>query len=102
MLPDDGEVKGDIQPILSVDDVSLAPADRATRPKCDLHTDSFFDSDAFDEYVSLINECTKSATRTGSSGVKAESKTMLSKMKGLMHPPVKYKDDFVEATKDVS
>ena len=95
-------MKGDSQPILSVEDVSLAPADRAAHPKYDLHENSFLDSDASDEYVSLVNECTRTATRTSSSGVEAESKTMLSKMKGLMHPSVKYEVDFEETTKDVS
>ena len=95
-------MKGDIRPVLPVEDVSLSPADRATRPKCYIQENAFFDYDAFDEYVSLVVECTKAANGTSSSGVKAEAKTMLSKMNGLLHPSVKYEVDFVEATKDCS
>ena len=95
-----GEVRGEISAVLSLEEVSLASEARAAHPKCNLREDKAFDSNAFDNYCSLILQCTEVAKESKSSGVKAEAPSIIPKMRGLLDPAVKGEVDYAEATKD--
>ena len=97
-----GEIKGEIQPVPSVEEVTLERADHKARPKESLKEDDPFDQEAFDEYLDLVNKCTKKAKQSTPADVKAEASSMIRKMRGLLHPSMRSEVDYAEATKDTS
>ena len=97
-----GQIRGEIQPVPSVEDATLERADREARPKGSLMEDDPFNQEAFDEYLDLVNKCTQKAKQSTSADVKAEASSMIRKMRGLLHPSVKSEVDYAEATKDTS
>ena len=92
-----GQVRGEIY-----EAPTLTTTDRAARPKSTLQEPQTFNSDDFDEYCDLVRQCTTVAKQSKSTHVKAEAPSMLSKMRRLLHPSVKYEVDFAEATQDSS
>ena len=72
------------------------------RPEGSFKESNGFDEAAFDEYATLVLECTQVAEATESVDVKQEGPSMIKKMRGLLHPSVKSEVDYEEAVKDVS
>ena len=72
-----------------------------SRPCISYSKDNDINKDAFEEYLSLVNDCTKVDKSTTSADVMAESLSMIKKMRGLLHQSVKPEVDYKEATKDV-
>ena len=73
-----------------------------SRPCISYSKDNDINEDAFEEYLSLVNDCTKVAKSTTSADVMAESPSMIKKIRGLLHQSVKPEVDYEEATKDVA
>ena len=78
------------------------PAVREARPKCNFDEGQSFDSAAYDEYLKLVIQCTKTADTTKSADVKLESRTMLPKMRKLTDLQLREEIDYEEATRDIS
>ena len=93
-----GQIRGEVFDAPSVANTT----NRAARPKCSLKEPSTFKSEDFEQYCALVLKCTTVAKESDSSNVKAESRSMLSKMRKLMDPTVKGDVDFAEATMDCS
>ncbi len=94
------EIRGEIQPIPSIDEVALDPAAREARPKGSLAEENAFDANAFDGYVDVVRRCTNAAKGSSSADVKLEGRTMILKMRGLLEPSMKSEVDYDEATRD--
>ena len=73
-----------------------------TRDSISYKEDYCVNEDAFEDYLRLVNECTKVAHSTASQDVKVEGPSMIRKMRGLLHPSVKSEVDYEEAAKDIS
>jgi len=77
-----GQIRGEIQPVPSVEDATLERADREARPKGSLMEDDPFNQEAFDEYLDLVNKCTQKAKQSTSADVKAEESARI----GVKYP----------------
>jgi len=96
-----GKIRGEHQPIPSVEEAALEAAARKARPKASLK-EAKFNQEAFDEYSDLVLKCTNAAAKSSSADVKLESRSMIPKMRGLLDPSVKDEVDYAEATKDTN
>ena len=80
----------------------LCNGNRTSNTKCTLKEDSVFDEQAFDDYCKLVRECTNLGKNSSNPDVRAEARSMIPKMRGLLKPTSKDEVDFAEATKDCS
>ena len=96
-----GEIRGEVNPPLALSEILMDPPDRASRPGN--LSESPFSSDAdFDEYLGQVLACQKIADESRSPNVLDESKSMITKMRGLLTPQLRDEVDYKEATKDCS
>jgi len=81
--------------------IHLERSSRASRPK-NFTEEPVSNADEFDRYCEVVSECEKIAHSSSSSDVKAEAKSMIPKMRGLLKPELRDEVDFNEAAKDCS
>ena len=99
-----GEIRGEFRavPVTAIDGGGTTLRTQKARVRGESVEPTSFNQDAFDEYLDLVLRCTETAKESTSSDVKAEASSMITKMRGLLHPSVKDEVDYAEATKDSS
>ena len=90
-----------MNPPPSLSDISMDPLDRASRTR-NLSESPFSNDADFDEYLGQVLACQKIADESRSPNVLDESKSMITKMRGLLTPQLRDEVDYKEATKDCS
>ena len=94
-----GQIRGEFN---ATEETALNPAARDARPKGGLEEEQSFDPATFDEYCKIVRQCTDVVAYSLSRDVMTESRSMIPKMRGLLHPSVKSEVDYAEVTKDTS
>jgi len=94
-----GRLLGDVLP---ENNAYLKSDDRTTCSKGNLKEDTVFDGTAFDEFSALVLCRTDPGTNSFCSDVRAETKSMIPKIRALMHQQSKYQVDVFEAIKHCS
>ena len=61
-----------------------------------------FNDENYDEDVALVLQCNQTSFDYESSNVIAEGPSMISKMRGLINPAVKFEVDYEETVEDIS
>ena len=56
----------------------------------------YFNDEKYDEYVALVLQCNQTFLDSESSDVIAEGPSIMSKMRGLINPGVKFEVDYEE------
>ncbi len=97
-----GQVRQEYGGVLELNDSSLDPSERSSRPQRSLKEDTIFDADKFDEYLKAVKKCSELGTKSSNKDVRDEAESMIPKMQRLMDADVKYEVDFGEAVQDLS